>query len=257
MAEKKKRKSIYDKPLKDINKDGKVNFGDTWLGDALGFDGKLGVQKGRPGLKESLKGARRGKAESESSGGRSPRPQARPAKPSSRLESKGETPKGPRSSKGGPARYRGRSSATTDAGMDQKAARTNTPNVAPKPPKVNKPKPSPKPDSTRKPTNAVERVISDAKTNQADARAKAIQTSKTEAANKPSEAEIQAWIKTQPAQFHRANKTEEAKRAAAIRALKPKSGMSMGGMARYQQNGGRDMKKSGMFYKSGSPKGYK
>lgn len=55
MAEKKNRKK-----LKDINKDGKVNFGDTWLGDALGFDGKVGIQKGRPGLKESLKGARRG-----------------------------------------------------------------------------------------------------------------------------------------------------------------------------------------------------
>jgi len=41
-----------------------------------------------------------------------------------------------------------------------------------------------------------------------------------------------------------------------------KAGMAKGGMAkskegRYQQNGGRDMKKTGMFYKSSSPKGYK
>ena len=64
MAEKKK-KSIYSRKLKDVNKDGKKNFGDTWLGDMLGADGKAGIQKGRPGLKASLKGARRedGKAD--------------------------------------------------------------------------------------------------------------------------------------------------------------------------------------------------
>jgi hypothetical protein len=37
--------------------DGRVTFGDTWLGDLLGFDGKAGVQG--PGLSESLDGARR------------------------------------------------------------------------------------------------------------------------------------------------------------------------------------------------------
>ena len=37
--------------------DGKVSFGDTWLGDLLGFDGKAGVQG--PGLKDSWGGARR------------------------------------------------------------------------------------------------------------------------------------------------------------------------------------------------------
>src|SRR6056297_1225130 len=87
----KKGKSIYDKPLKDINKDGKVNFGDTWLGDALGFDGKMGVQKGRPGLRDSLKGARRGKT-----------------------ESKKDKPKSTAS--------RSSRSRTTDSGMDDKAA---------------------------------------------------------------------------------------------------------------------------------------
>ena len=57
----KKKKSIYSRRLKDINKDGKRNFGDTFLGDLLGADGKIGIGKGRPGLIESLKGARREK----------------------------------------------------------------------------------------------------------------------------------------------------------------------------------------------------
>tara|TARA_B100001939_G_scaffold90207_1_gene77287 strand:+ start:555 stop:1292 length:738 start_codon:yes stop_codon:yes gene_type:complete len=57
----KKKKSIYSRRLKDVNKDGKRNFGDTWLGDLIGADGKVGIGEGRPGLKESLKGARREK----------------------------------------------------------------------------------------------------------------------------------------------------------------------------------------------------
>ena len=43
------------KKLKDVNKDGKINFKDTWLGERLSTKGKL---KG-PNLAESLKGARR------------------------------------------------------------------------------------------------------------------------------------------------------------------------------------------------------
>lgn len=43
--------------LKDINQDEKRNFGDTWLGDLLGADGKFGVQG--PGLRSSWFGARR------------------------------------------------------------------------------------------------------------------------------------------------------------------------------------------------------
>lgn len=42
----------------DINNDGKRNFGDTFVGDLLGFDGKAGIQEG-PGLAASLGGARR------------------------------------------------------------------------------------------------------------------------------------------------------------------------------------------------------
>lgn len=51
--------SIYE-GLTDVSKDGKRNFGDTWLGDLLGFDGAVGVAEGRPGLRDSFMGARRG-----------------------------------------------------------------------------------------------------------------------------------------------------------------------------------------------------
>ena len=54
-----KKKSIYSRKLKDITGDGKRNFADTYLGDLIGLDGKIGIGKGRPGLKASLKGARR------------------------------------------------------------------------------------------------------------------------------------------------------------------------------------------------------
>ena len=43
--------------LKDTSGDGKVSFGDTWLGDTLGFDGKFGTDKA--GLGASIGGARR------------------------------------------------------------------------------------------------------------------------------------------------------------------------------------------------------
>lgn len=47
--------------LKDTDGNEKADFGDTWLGDLLGFDDDgFGIQEG-PNLKESLKGARRGK----------------------------------------------------------------------------------------------------------------------------------------------------------------------------------------------------
>ena len=44
--------------LQDTNNDGKINFGDTWMGDLLGVDGKPGVQG--PNLQDSRMGARRG-----------------------------------------------------------------------------------------------------------------------------------------------------------------------------------------------------
>jgi hypothetical protein len=49
-------RSDQNEKLGTTNKKG-TDFGDTWLGDLLGFDGKAGVQG--PGLKESFGGARR------------------------------------------------------------------------------------------------------------------------------------------------------------------------------------------------------
>ena len=61
MAEKKKNPRFGGKrDLKDISGNQKIGFEDTFLGDLLGFDGKMGT-KGKPGLLASLKGARRKK----------------------------------------------------------------------------------------------------------------------------------------------------------------------------------------------------
>jgi len=59
MATKPKKKSLYSRKLKDISGDGKKNLADTYLGDLIGLDGKVGIGKKNPGLKASLKGARR------------------------------------------------------------------------------------------------------------------------------------------------------------------------------------------------------
>ena len=48
--------SLYEN-LADTSGDGNVNFGDTWLGDLLGFDGEAGVQGDN--LKDSFSGSRR------------------------------------------------------------------------------------------------------------------------------------------------------------------------------------------------------
>ena len=48
--------SLYEN-LKDTSGDGNVNFGDTWLGDLLGFDGEAGVQGDN--LRDSFGGSRR------------------------------------------------------------------------------------------------------------------------------------------------------------------------------------------------------
>ena len=50
-------RSSMREDLRDTSGDKKVTFADTWLGDALGFDGKLGTQG--PGLRRSWFGARR------------------------------------------------------------------------------------------------------------------------------------------------------------------------------------------------------
>ena len=51
--------SIYE-GLDDTDGVKGKSFGDTWLGDLLGFDGAVGVPEDRPGLRESFMGARRG-----------------------------------------------------------------------------------------------------------------------------------------------------------------------------------------------------
>lgn len=53
--------------LDDTNDDGKVDFGDTFLGDLLGLDGKFGVQG--KSLKDSWKGGRRSGAPMDATGG--------------------------------------------------------------------------------------------------------------------------------------------------------------------------------------------
>lgn len=50
--------SVFEN-LKDLDGDGKRSFGDTWLGDLLGFDGEAGIAEGNPGLRDSFGGARR------------------------------------------------------------------------------------------------------------------------------------------------------------------------------------------------------
>ena len=47
----KKKKGLYSRKLKDISGDGKKNLADTYLGDLIGLDGKIGIGKKNPGLK--------------------------------------------------------------------------------------------------------------------------------------------------------------------------------------------------------------
>jgi len=228
----KKRKSIYDKPLKDINKDGKVNFGDTWLGDALGFDGKMGIQKGRPGLKESLKGARRGKTET---GKKEDKPQPRPrSRPSGSTSTRSGpagasgTGSGPtQGGAGGPASKR-----TTDSGMGDKASATRESTS-----KMMKQRSSPSPDKY----NVMMGKMSDTQTKQFRALSPAdkmkvyrryVTSGKISLPSPKRGTQVQPPIKT-------------------------KTGMAKGGMARFKKSGNTDYKGKGMFYDSKSPRGYK
>ena len=44
--------------LMDMNEDGQISFADTFVGDLLGFDGRMGLH-GNPGMSASMQGARR------------------------------------------------------------------------------------------------------------------------------------------------------------------------------------------------------
>lgn len=72
------------KKLKDVNKDGKVNFKDTWLGERLSTKGKL---KG-PNLAESLKGARRVSDKSSTEGKPASKPASKSAAPTTSIRPK-------------------------------------------------------------------------------------------------------------------------------------------------------------------------
>jgi hypothetical protein len=92
---------IYEN-LKDSDGSGGASFGDTWLGDLLGFDGEAGIAEGNPGLRDSWGGARRtsdsdsgtttttSTSGSGSSGGSSSAPASSP-RPQSRPDSVGST----------------------------------------------------------------------------------------------------------------------------------------------------------------------
>jgi hypothetical protein len=58
--------SLYEN-LADTSGDGNVNFGDTWLGDLLGFDGEAGVQGDN--LRDSFGGSRRTGGDDDDDGG--------------------------------------------------------------------------------------------------------------------------------------------------------------------------------------------
>jgi len=240
MAEKKNRKK-----LRDINKDGKVNFGDTWLGDALGFDGKVGIQKGRPGLKESLKGARRGSA--------------------SKKEDK---------SKNEPKRSTSRSTPskkTVDSGVDDKAAATrrattdrNRARGAAVPEVKTTPlgkKETPAPSKPKKKSFLDNTMSNDDYRARRQAELKRIRTAKEEAsATAKDQAKVtRAYLRTREG-------LEALQKGITGKALDKKalewsqsqnSGMAKGGMARFDKTGKRDYKGKGMFYDSKSPRGYK
>lgn len=238
MAEKKKRESIYKKPLKDINKDGKKNLADTWLGDALGLDGKLGVQG--PGIKKSLKGARRGKDEVPKE---SKRPKSRPRRSTTKDEPLER----------GPSTRPRRSPTKTDMDTSVRKAMEEQRKTA-------QPKTSRKAKEytyaewkkmTRAERKAAGLPVSDIGGQLEFNRFMAGITGKdyTSTGSKAPSA-------PKPSTGSSSRRSSRPGRSAGEVGM-AKGGMAMKKEGRYQQNGGRDMKKTGMFYKSSSPKGYK
>lgn len=222
-------KSIYDYELKDVNKDGKKNFGDTWLGDALGLDGKIGVQG--PGMKESMKGARRNMGDSK----KEVRPKARPkVQPKSGTTGVSGISSGP--SQGGATAPRKEKKQMAGTGGPRR--QSNRPDkkkpmfTAPKD-KENKSTPAPK--TTPKVTYEQWQSMS---------------RSERKAKGLPETTLGWQWQKN-PGQTKTTDKQVEENRA---RSNKRTGGMNRGGMVK---SGKKDYKNSGMFYKSGSPRGYK
>ena len=276
MAEKKKNKK-----LRDINKDGKVNFGDTWLGDALGFDGKVGIQKGRPGLKESLKGARRGSASKSED-----KPKDTPKRSTSRStpsKKKVDIEKLAGKAIDRAERQRGRAGKTEPRITDPKTRKmyeklkdkfpvepNDSSKGVPAPSKVETTplgkKEKPTPSKPEKKSFLDNTMSNDDYRARRQAELGKIRAGKKEAsATAKDQAKVtQDYLRTREGlEALQKGITGKALDKKALEWSKSKkSGMAEGGMARskegrYQQNGGRDMKKTGMFYKSSSPKGYK
>lgn len=218
----KKRKSIYDKPLKDINKDGKVNFGDTWLGDALGFDGKMGIQKGRPGLKESLKGARRGNDK--------PKKEDKPKRPRSRSTSSG----GKKKVDVVDVALRGIEKAE---GSRPKSRPGTT-------------RPKARPDRTPRGVPAPSKV----EVTPLDSKAEAKPTPQ---GKKITYAEWKKLTRKERRERGLPETTLQWQNQGKFGIPEVKPGMAKGGMARYKKSGNTDYKGKGMFYDSKSPRGYK
>ena len=231
MAEKKKRK-----PLRDINKDGKKNFADTWLGDAIGADGKIGVQG--PGLKKSLKGARRGEE---------PKKETK-AKPKAATGSRSEAPRPPVRPRARPERG---TSGMLPSAATEKAQRTlDRIETAATPTQKEE-------TSSKSLLRAPERRRSP-REETASARAKVIQRSAEEKAKPNKNKFIQEFSRT-PAgiKLIQSGVTGQALRDKAMEAYNKKYGMAKGGMSKYRKGGMVDYKSTGLFYDSKSPRGYR
>lgn len=219
VEKKKKRKSIYDRPLKDINKDGKVNFGDTWLGDALGFDGKVGIQKGRPGLKESLKGARRGNDKPKKEPKPSASPRGRPSTSRKKVDVEEVARRGIEKAEGSRPRAR-------PGSVRPQARPDRTPKGVPAPSKVEV---TPL-DKAKVPTTTKEPKITF-----------------TEWKKLTRKERRDRGLPETTLQWQNQGKF----------GIPKVTGMAKGGMARFDKTGKRDYKGKGMFYDSKSPRGYK
>lgn len=224
MAEKKKRK-----PLRDINKDGKKNFADTWLGDALGLDGKVGVQG--PGLKKSLKGARRGE------------------EPKKKTEEKKSTPSRKRRE---PAMAMPTSDSKAERsrrGLDRPVAPTSNPKAEQARRSLDMPEAGAK-NLLRAPERAGPKTT-------AQARAETIRQGAAEKAQPNKQKFMQEFSRTpEGIRLIQSGVTGQALKDKAMEAYNKKYGMAKGGMARYQKGGMVDYKSTGLFYDSKSPRGY-
>lgn len=256
MAEKKSRK------LRDINKDGKVDFGDTWLGDALGFDGKVGIQKGRPGLKESLKGARRGVSSKKED-----KPKDKPKRSTSRSTPSKKKVDIEKIAGAAIDRAEGRKKPSTrpQARPDRRpASGISAPSKVETTPLGEKEKPTS--SKTEKGSFADNTMSNDDYRARRQAELEKIRAGKKEAsATAKDQAKItQDYLRTREGleALQKGTTGKALDKKALAWSKSQKSGMAKGGMTkskegRYTRTGKTDYKNKGMFYDSKSPRGYK